>query len=53
MLPTSWKQGKNIVAVKEALGHSRIEATLIYLHVAKIDPVNRFGCLDKLYGKQD
>ena len=45
--------GQNIVVVKEALGHSRIEATLIYLHIAKIDPVNRFGCLDKLYGKQD
>lgn len=45
--------GQNIVAVKEALGHSRIEATLIYLHIAKIDPVNRFGCLDKLYEKQD
>ena len=45
--------GQNIVVVKEALGHSRIEATLIYLHVAKIDPLNRFGCLDKLYEKQD
>ncbi len=45
--------GQNIVAVKEALGHSRIETTLIYLHVAKIDPTNRFGCLDKLYEKQD
>ena len=45
--------GQNIVAVKDALGHSRIEATLIYLHIAKIDPVNRFGCLDKLYEKQD
>lgn len=45
--------GQNIVAVKEALGHSRIEATLIYLHVAKIDPTNRFGCLDKLYEKPD
>jgi len=45
--------GQNIVVVKEALGHSRIEATLIYLHIAKIDPTNRFGCLDKLYEKQD
>ena len=45
--------GQNIVAVKEALGHSRIEATMIYLHIAKIDPTNRFGCLDKLYEKQD
>ena len=44
--------GQNIIAVKEALGHSRIETTLIYLHIAKIDPNNRFGCLDKLYEKQ-
>jgi hypothetical protein len=33
------------VLVKEAFGHSRIEATLVYSHVAKIDPVNRFGYL--------
>jgi len=44
--------GQNIVAVKEALGHSRIETTLMYLHIAKIDSQNRFGCLDKLYEKQ-
>jgi site-specific recombinase XerD len=45
--------GQNIVAVKEALGHVMIQTTLMYLHIAKIDPNNRFGCLDKLYEKQD
>ncbi len=44
--------GQNIVAVKEALGHVMIQTTLMYLHIAKIDPNNRFGCLDKLYEKQ-
>jgi integrase/recombinase XerD len=44
--------GQNIVAVKEALGHSLIQTTLMYLHIAKIDTKNRFGCLDKLYEKQ-
>jgi len=44
--------GQNIVAVKEALGHSLIQTTLMYLHIAKIDQQNRFGCLDKLYEKQ-
>lgn len=44
--------GQNIVAVKEALGHSLIQTTLMYLHIAKIDSQNRFGCLDKLYEKQ-
>jgi integrase/recombinase XerD len=41
--------GQNIVSLKEALGHTHIETTLIYLHVAKINPVGQFGCLEKLY----
>ena len=45
--------GQNIVVVKEALGHSLITTTLMYLHIAKIDQQNMFGCLDKLYGNQD
>ena len=43
--------GQNIVNVKQALGHAVIETTLMYLHIAKISPVNSFGCLDSLYGK--
>ncbi len=42
--------GQNIVSLKEALGHAHIETTLIYLHVALINPVGQFGCLEKLYG---
>jgi len=44
--------GQNIVAVKEALGHALIQTTLMYLHIAKINPNNRIGCLDKLYEKR-
>ncbi len=40
--------GQNIVAVKEALRHSRIETTLMYLHIAKTGPDNRFGCRQAL-----
>jgi site-specific recombinase XerD len=43
--------GQNIVSLKEALGHTHIETTLVYLHVAKINPAGQFGCLEKLYGK--
>ena len=43
--------GQNIVNVKQALGHAVIETTLMYLHIAKISPLNSFGCLDSLYGK--
>lgn len=41
--------GQNIVSVKEALGHVMIETTLIYLHIAIIEPLRNFGCLDALY----
>jgi len=41
--------GQNIVSLKEALGHAYIETTLVYLHIAKVDPVGQFGCLEKLY----
>lgn len=41
--------GQNIVSLKEALGHANIETTLIYLHIAKINPIGKFGCLEKLY----
>ena len=41
--------GQNIVSLKEALGHAYIETTLVYLHIANVDPVGQFGCLEKLY----
>ncbi len=45
--------GQNIMVVKESLGHVDIRTTLIYLHIAQLDAVNRFGCMEMLYKKAD
>jgi site-specific recombinase XerD len=42
--------GQNIMVLKEQLGHANIQTTLMYLHIAQLDTVNKFGCLDALYG---
>lgn len=44
------EDGLDIVSIKELLGHSRIETTLVYLHVAHYDRVKTFSPLDTLYG---
>jgi site-specific recombinase XerD len=41
--------GQNIMALKESMGHSDIQTTLVYLHIAQLDSVKRFGCMEKLY----
>lgn len=41
--------GQNIMVVKESLGHADIRTTLIYLHIAQLDPVKKFGCMQSLY----
>jgi site-specific recombinase XerD len=41
--------GQNIMQVKEAMGHSDIQNTLLYLHIAQLDPIKKFGCMDALY----
>lgn len=43
------EDGQNIMVLKEQLGHAKIESTLMYLHIAQLDTVNKFGCLDALY----
>jgi integrase/recombinase XerD len=43
------EDGLDIVSIKELLGHSRIETTLIYLHVAHYDRVKTYSPLDTLY----
>lgn len=43
------EDGLDIVSIKELLGHSRIETTLIYLHVAQYDRMKSFSPLDTLY----
>jgi len=43
--------GQNIMVLKESLGHETITSTLMYLHIAQLDTVKRFGCMDALYAK--
>ena len=45
------EDGLNILAIKELLGHARIETTLIYLHIANIGSSAKFSPLDTLYKK--
>lgn len=42
------EDGLDIVSIKELLGHSRIESTLVYLHVSNIDKRNKRSPLDTL-----
>lgn len=45
--------GQNIMTLKESLGHADIRTTLVYLHIAQLDTVKKFGCMEKLYQKKD
>jgi site-specific recombinase XerD len=45
------EDGLDIVTIKELLGHSHIETTMRYLHVAKIDRISAHSPLDTLYKK--
>jgi integrase/recombinase XerD len=44
-------QGASLVAIKELLGHSKLETTMIYLHLqvstrsAMVSPIDKIGCL--------
>ncbi len=44
--------GQNIMTLKESMGHSDIQTTLVYLHIAQLDSVKKFGCMEKLYQKK-
>lgn len=46
------EDGVDIVSIKELLGHSRIETTLVYLHVADCQNSRKHSPLDTLYGKR-
>lgn len=43
------EEGVDIVTIKELLGHATIEATMMYLHVAKVNRINAHSPLDTLY----
>jgi integrase/recombinase XerD len=45
--------GQNIMVLKDALGHANIQTTLMYLHIAQLDTVKKFGCLEMLYKKDN
>jgi len=45
------EDGVDIVTIKELLGHSKIETTMTYLHIAKISKTNAHSPLDTLYHK--
>ena len=41
--------GQNIMTLKDSLGHATLSSTLMYLHIAQLDSVGKFGCLEALY----
>ena len=45
--------GQNIMVVKDSLGHIDIRTTLIYLHIAQLDSVKKFGSMEVLYNKRN
>ena len=45
------ESGMNLIALKELLGHARIETTLIYLHVSNTGSSKKYSPLDLLYTK--
>lgn len=45
------EQGVNILAIKELLGHARIETTMIYLHLARPSASLAFSPMDTLYNQ--
>ena len=44
------EDGLDIVSIRDLLGHSSIETTMVYLHVAHYDRVKSFSPLDTVYG---
>ena len=44
------EQGVDIITVKNLLGHSKVETTMIYLQIAQCNTINAFSPLDSLYG---
>ena len=44
------EMGLNIVTLKDQMGHSRIETTMMYLHIAQSAPGAGFSPMQKLYG---
>ena len=43
------ENGENILQVQKRLGHARLTTTMVYLHIAKIDPVKQVRMIDVLF----
>jgi len=46
------EMGLDIMTLKDLLGHSDINTTLIYLHVAQLDKGRGFNPMDKLFSEK-
>lgn len=45
------EDGLDIITIKDLMGHSRIQTTMIYLHVARSNPGRAFSPLDTLFAQ--
>lgn len=46
------EDGLDVISIKNLLGHSRVETTLIYLHVAQYERIKPFSPIDTLFEKK-
>ncbi len=44
------EDGLDIMSIKDLLGHSKIETTMVYLHVAQYEKTKSYSPLDTLFG---
>jgi site-specific recombinase XerD len=45
------EDGVDIYSIQRLLGHSNIQTTIVYLHIAQVKPLLAHSPLDSLYGR--